>query len=85
METIPSAKEFRDAIESLSPEQQRFAKAYRAMQIEATLFGICVVQLKGQMERLLALDPDALTKDLDLMRQVMDLFRQFDVRLLSLT
>lgn len=24
--TIPSAKEFRDAIESLSPEQQRFAK-----------------------------------------------------------
>jgi hypothetical protein len=24
--------QFRDAIESLSPEQQRFAKAYRAMQ-----------------------------------------------------
>ena len=26
METIPTPKEFRDAIESLSPEQQRFAK-----------------------------------------------------------
>ena len=49
------------------------------MQIEATLFGICVIHLKGQMERLLALDPDALTRDVDLMRQVMDLFRQFDV------
>jgi hypothetical protein len=32
-ETIPSAKQFRDAIESLSPEQQRFAKAFRAMQV----------------------------------------------------
>jgi len=28
LETIPTPKEFKDAIESLSPEQQRFAKAY---------------------------------------------------------
>jgi hypothetical protein len=27
LETLPTSKEFRDAIESLSPEQQRFAKA----------------------------------------------------------
>jgi hypothetical protein len=33
-------QEFRDAIESLSPEQQRFAKAIRAMQLESTLFGM---------------------------------------------
>ena len=30
---IPSPGEFRDAIASLSPEQQRFAKAFRAMQV----------------------------------------------------
>ena len=34
LEALPSATEFRDAISSLSPEQQRFAKAYRAMQLE---------------------------------------------------
>ena len=36
LETLPSAKEFKDAIESLSPEQQRFAKAYREMQLEGS-------------------------------------------------
>ena len=28
LEALPTPKEFRDAIESLSPEQQRFARAY---------------------------------------------------------
>ena len=32
------SEEFRDAIESLSPEQQKFAKAIRSMQLESTLF-----------------------------------------------
>lgn len=29
------AEEFKDAIASLSPEQQQFAKAFRAMQLDA--------------------------------------------------
>lgn len=33
LETIPTPKEFRDAIASLSPEQQRFCKAFRGMQL----------------------------------------------------
>ena len=33
LETIPTAKEFKDAISSLSPEQQRFCKAFRGMQL----------------------------------------------------
>ena len=37
LSTIPTPKEFKDAIESLSPEQQEFAKAFRAMQLESTL------------------------------------------------
>ena len=65
-ETIPSAKEFKDAISSLSPEQQRFAKGFRGMQLESTLFGICVVQIKPQLERLLRLPDDALTKEIQL-------------------
>ena len=52
---LPTAREFRDAIESLSPEQQRFAKAYRAMQLEGCVLGVLVLQLKPQLERLLKL------------------------------
>lgn len=33
LETIPTPKEFKDAIASLSPEQQRFCKAFRSMQL----------------------------------------------------
>ena len=33
LEQLPTPKEFKDAIASLSPEQQRFAKMYRAMQV----------------------------------------------------
>ena len=42
-------QEFKDAIESLSPEQQRFCKAYRGMQLESTLFGVLVIQIKPQV------------------------------------
>ena len=45
METIPTAKEFKDAISSLSPEQQDFCRAFRSMQLESTLFGVVVVQV----------------------------------------
>jgi len=31
LEQLPTPKEFKDAIESLSPEQQKFAKAYRSI------------------------------------------------------
>ena len=60
METIPTPKEFKDAIESLSPEQQRFAKAFRSMQLNSTLFGIVVIQIKPQLERVLNLPFDSL-------------------------
>jgi hypothetical protein len=33
LETIPTPKEFKSAISSLSPEQQRFCKAFRSMQL----------------------------------------------------
>lgn len=42
-------------VESLSPEQQAFAKAYRGMQLAGTLFTVVVVQIKPQLEKLLAL------------------------------
>jgi hypothetical protein len=79
LETIPTPKEFRDAIESLSPEQQRFAKAYRSMQLESTLFGVCVIQIKPQLELLLKLSPDSLTKEIALTESLMELFIKYQI------
>lgn len=73
-ETIPNAQQFRDAIESLSPEQQRFAKAYRSMQLESTLFALVVLQVKPQLEKVLNLPPDSLTKEIRLTQDLTKLF-----------
>lgn len=79
LEQIPTPKEFRDAIESLSPEQQRFAKAFRGMQLESTLFGLCVIQIKPQLERLLKLPPDSLTKEIGLTQDLLELFMDYQI------
>eukprot|EP00475_Leptophrys_vorax_P007974 TRINITY_DN15106_c0_g1_i1.p1 TRINITY_DN15106_c0_g1~~TRINITY_DN15106_c0_g1_i1.p1 ORF type:complete len:946 (+),score=278.82 TRINITY_DN15106_c0_g1_i1:56-2893(+) len=79
MEKIPTPKEFRDAIESLSPAQQRFAKSYRAFQLESTLFAVCVLQIKPQMEKLLHLPHDSLTKEIQLTEDLMELFITYQI------
>jgi hypothetical protein len=63
---LPTPGEFRDAIASLSGEQQRFARALRAMQLESTLCAVLVLQIKPALERLLNLAPDSLTKEIEL-------------------
>ena len=63
----------------LSPEQQRFAKAFRGMQLESTLFGVCVVQIKPQLERLLKLPPDSLTKEIKLTQDLLELFMDYQI------
>jgi len=76
---LPTAKEFKDAISSLSPEQQRFAKAFRGMQLESSVFGVCVVQLKPQLEILLGLPPDALLKEIRLTQDLLSLFVDYQI------
>ena len=78
-EVLPTAKEFKDAIASLSPEQQAFAKAYRGMQLESSVFGICVIQLKPQLEKLLGLPVGALTKEIKLTQDLMSLFVDYQI------
>jgi hypothetical protein len=79
LEAIPSPKDFRDAIESLSPEQRAFARAIRAMQLESTLFGVLVVQIKPQLERLLRLPPESLTKEIRLTQDLTELFLKYQI------
>merc|ERR1719230_1874385 len=79
LSTIPTPKEFKDAIESLSPQQQAFAKAFRSMQLESTLFGILVIQIKPQLEKVLNLPEDSLTKEIKLTQDLMQLFIKYQI------
>jgi len=79
LEQIPNSKEFKDSLYSLSPEQQRFARAYRSMQLAQTLFGILVIQIKPQLEKLLRLNDDSLTKEIKLTQDLLDLFITYNV------
>ena len=79
LETLPTPQAFRDAIESLSPQQQAFAKAFRSMQLESTLFGLMVIQIKPALEKLLNLPNDSLTKEIELSQDLQDLFMTYQV------
>jgi len=79
LEEMPSAKEFKDAISSLSPEQQRFAKAFRSMKLSSSVFGVCVIQLKPQLELLLNLPEKSLTKEIRLTQDLLSLFIDYQI------
>jgi len=79
LENLPTPQQFADAIESLSPEQQRFAKAYRGMQLAATLFALVIIQIKPQLEKLLNLPDDSLTKEIKLTQDLMELFLKYQI------
>jgi hypothetical protein len=77
--TLPSAKEFKDAIASLSPEQKAFASSFRSMQLESSVFAVCVIQVKPQLERLLELPDGALTKEIQLTQDLMSMFVDYQI------
>jgi len=76
---IPTATEFKNSIGSLSPEQQRFAKSFRSMQLDSSVLGVCVIQIKPQLERLLGLPQDSLTKEMKLTEDLTELFVEYQV------
>ena len=43
------------------------------MQLEGSVFGVCIIQLKPQLERLLNLPDDSLTKEIKLTQVLGDL------------
>lgn len=79
LEQLPTPKEFKDSIQSLSPEQQRFARAYRSMQLAQTIFAVCVIQIKPQLEKLLKLDNDSLTKEIKMTQDLLELFITYQI------
>jgi len=44
-----------------------------------TLFGVCVIQIKPALEKLLRLPPDSLTKEIALSQDLLNLFLEFQI------
>lgn len=79
LQTIPTPKAFKDAIESLSSEQQEFVKAFRQMQLDSSVVGICIIQLKPQLETVLSLPSGSLTKEIRLTQDILSLFIDYQI------
>jgi len=77
---LPSPAAFADAITSLSPQQRRFATALRAAQLQSSLTAVLVLAIKPQLEVLLRLPHDALTREIGLTRDLTELFIKHQVR-----
>ena len=79
LDPLPTPGEFRDAIGSLSPEQRRFAEAFRNVQLESSVMGVLVVQLRPQLEAVLNLPRDSLTKEIRLTQDLLSLFVEHQI------
>lgn len=51
------------------------------MQLASTLFGIVVLQVKPQLEKVLKLPADSLSKEIKLTQDLLELFMKYQVRL----
>lgn len=49
------------------------------MQLSSTLFTLCIIQIKPQLEKVLNLVPDSLTKEIKLTQDLMDLFVEYQI------
>jgi len=78
-ELVPPPKQFKAAVASISPEQQRFCNQYRSMQLGGTLFAVCVIQIKPQLEKLLNLPVDSMTKEIRLVQDLLELFIKYQI------
>jgi hypothetical protein len=48
-------------------------------QLASTLFGVCILQIKPQLETLLNLENDSLTKEISLTQDLMSLFLEYQI------
>ncbi len=79
LEVLPSQREFREAVASMSTEQRDFAQAFRAMQLSSTAFAVLVLHVKPQLERLLNVPRPVMTRELALARSVMELLLEYNI------
>jgi hypothetical protein len=49
------------------------------MQLSSTLFSFCTIPIKPQLEKVLNLHPDSLTKEIKLTQDLMELFIEYQI------
>ena len=69
-----TGNEFRELTMSLSPEQQNFANSARYTQLESSVFGLVVIEIRPQLEVLLGLPEHSLTKEVHLTENSVSMF-----------
>ena len=76
---LPSTTKNSKMLSHLSPEQRAFAEAFCSMQLQSSVFGICVIQMKPQLEPLLNFPAKSLAKEIQLTKDLMSLFVQYQI------
>ena len=79
LEIIPSAKEFKESILSLSQTQKDFAEAYRSMQLSGTMFVVCTVPVQPLLEQLLCIPYGSLCAEVLLTRTLLRCLGEYNV------
>lgn len=76
---IPSLKRFKKSIRSLSNHQQQFASSIREKTLSSSLLGICVIQVKPQLESILRLPFKLLTKEIQMTYELLRMFIEYQI------
>ncbi|KAL3805783.1 hypothetical protein HJC23_007744 [Cyclotella cryptica] len=71
--------DFHSRVSSLSPQQQSFAQAAAITQLDSSVFCVCVVEVRPQLELLMRLPPDSLTKEVSLVTTLLSLFVEHQI------
>ena len=71
--------DFNGLVSSLSPNQQSFARMAQERKLESSVFGICVIEITPQLELLLGLPPNSLTKEVNLVQTLISLFVEHQI------
>ena len=79
LDVLPTPKEFKAAVESMSPAQQAFAKAYRGMQLAGTLTAVSIIQIQPQLEKVLQLPAYSLSKEIIFNNDAMKLMMEYNI------
>ena len=76
---IPSLRQFKKSIQSLSNNQKDFSILMRDKTLSTSLLGVCIIQVKPQLEKLLKLPSYFLTKEIRFTYKLIKLFTQFNI------
>lgn len=77
--TLPSIQQFKDATISMSEEQTAFLQSVRQMQLEESMFGILLIDVKSHLQKLFDIPVEILAKDTSLLTNLLEFLVDFQL------